>query len=472
MKNKLLAVLLALLIPAVLTVSDLRLPEIYQDSYYAELAPMTERLYGAEGKKLVLVGGSGVAFGVDGGLLERLLKEKGFDYTVCPYGLYAAVGTSAMLDLSRNALREGDIVVIMFEPASDALSGYFGATAFLKCAEGHPDLIAKLGGGKLKNVIGNLIPYLQEKYGVVRSGVLPRAEGVYAKAAFDEDCTMVYDRPGNRMALGYDTASLIDLDAVTVDPDFASRVNSYCASARKKGAEVYMSFAPMDRSAVTGSLKDHFDMMNRTFDCTVISDPQRLVMDAGWFYDSNFHLNSAGQTLRTWYLAEDLLAQLGFYGALDYEAPLMPDPMPAESGLNGDGAGLVTEPIGDTDLIRVTGLTPEGLEKQTIVIPDTIGGRTVADISPDALRGADRLEELHIPGTVEVLPDYLLLNCPGLKRLVLTHTSAPCGLTEHSLDGADNVQILVPAAAYPWYRDGYGCEENPWRGRIGQIYAY
>ena len=472
MKNKLLAVLLALLIPAVLIVSALGLPKIYQDSYYAELAPMTERLYGAEGKKLVLIGSSGTAFGVDGGLLERILKEKGFDYTVCPYGLYAAVGTSAMLDLSRNALGEGDVVVIMFEPASDTLSGYFGATAFLKCAEGHPDLIAKLGSGKIKNVIGNLIPYLQEKFGVAASGVLPRAEGVYAKDAFDENCTMIYDRPGNRMTLGYDTASPIDLDAVTVDPDFASQVNSYCASARRKGAEVYMSFVPMDRSAVTGSLQDHFDMMNRTFDCTVISDPQRLVMDAGWFYDSNFHLNSAGQTLRTWYLAEDLLAQFGCYEALDYEAPLMPEPMPAESGLDCDGADLVTEPIGDTDLIRVTGLTAEGLEKQTLVIPGTVGGRTVADISPDALKGADRLEELHIPGTVEVLPDYMLLNCPGLRRLVLTHTSAPCGLTAHSLDGADDVQILVPAAAYPWYRDGYGCEENPWRGRIGQIYAY
>ena len=99
-------VLLICLLPALLLTVGASLPILYGNSYYAELAPLTERLDQSEGKKLVLIGGSNIAFGVDVDLLEQLLAEKGYSYTVCPYGLYAAVGCSAMLSLSENALKD------------------------------------------------------------------------------------------------------------------------------------------------------------------------------------------------------------------------------------------------------------------------------------------------------------------------------------------------------------------------------
>ena len=37
----------------------------------------------------------------------------------------------------------------------------------------------------------------------------------------------------------------------------------------------------------------------------MISDPNRYILDSGWFYDSNFHLNSAGAAVRTRLLAEE-----------------------------------------------------------------------------------------------------------------------------------------------------------------------
>ena len=294
MKNKLRSLAAFLLIPVVLLAAGLGLPKIYGESYYAQLAPMTQRLETASGKRLVIIGGSNVAFGVDTALLEQLLQNKGFDYTVCSYGLYAAVGSRAMLSLSLGKIREGDTVVLAFEEASDALSAYFGATAFLKCAEADPSLILDLKGDLLSRAVGNLIPYLQEKFSICRSGMLPKAEGVYAKAAFDDSCNMVFDRPGNRMTLGYDTSSPIDLDRITIEPAFADQVNSFCREAQKKGAQVLMSFSPMNRSAVSGDLTAYFTLCNTTFDCAVISDPARYVLDSGWFYDSNFHLNSAG----------------------------------------------------------------------------------------------------------------------------------------------------------------------------------
>ena len=72
-----------------------------------------EKLKTTQGPKIVLVGGSNVAFGVDSALMEDLLSQAGESYTVCNFGLYAAVGTSAMLSLSEKYLNAGDRVVLL-----------------------------------------------------------------------------------------------------------------------------------------------------------------------------------------------------------------------------------------------------------------------------------------------------------------------------------------------------------------------
>lgn len=218
-----------------------------------------------------------------------------------------------MLELSQDQLREGDVVVLAFEPADEALSAYFGASAFWKCAEEAPELAAAVSRSHQAALAGNYVSFLQERAAVCRSGELPRADGVYAKASFDEDGNMTFYRAGNAMALGWDTSAPVDLAAVTISPDFARQVNEYCRTARERGAQVYLSFSPVNRSALAGNGESgaaaYFSACLDAFDCPVISDPNRYILDSGWFYDSNFHLNSAGAVARTRLLAEDLLAQ-------------------------------------------------------------------------------------------------------------------------------------------------------------------
>lgn len=465
-----------LLLPAILFFSARSLPSVYQDSYYAELADMTRRMDEAEGKKLILVGDSSVAFGVDVPLLEQYLKEKGFDYTVCPFGLYAAVGTSAMLSLSESALKEGDTVVLALEPMSEALSSYFGATAFLKCAESDPSLFFRLNGDQRARAIGNALPYLQEKYAVVQSGQMPKAEGVYAKAAFDSQCNMIYPREGNVMALGYDTSAPITLSEAAIEEKYAEQINAYCRTSAKKGASVYMSFSPMNRSALTGDVNEeiaaYFALCNETFDCAIISNPLDYVLDSGWFYDSNFHLNTAGAKLRTYLLAQDLLAQWGCYAPVEGELPAMPPSAAPAAGEDMDTGDFIFAEAPGGQAYIVTGLTELGLSRETLRIPAAYGEKTVAAIQPGALVGAVRLLELHVPESVASLPDGLLSSCTALRRLVLEHQSQPCRINAHSLDEQKDVQILVPAAAYPYYRDGYGCEENAWQPYLKQIFSY
>ena len=150
--NRITKILCVLLLVAAVPFSLLLIgflqPSYYGEAYYAELADMYDRLYETQGKKIVIVGGSNVAFGVNGELLEESLRQMDQHYTVCPFGLYAAVGTSAMLDLSADALGEGDVVILAVEPSSETMSTYFGATAFWKCTEDAPQMLMKMQGAK------------------------------------------------------------------------------------------------------------------------------------------------------------------------------------------------------------------------------------------------------------------------------------------------------------------------------------
>lgn len=481
MRRRALKILTALFLLAILPVSllgaGLSLPTCYQDSYYAQLPELYHRLTDSSGKRIVLVGGSNVAFGVDVGLLEHLLAQYGYEYTVCPFGLYAAVGTGAMLELSQAQLREGDIVVLAVEPTDETLSAYFGASAFWKCAEEAPELLAAVSPAHRAALAGNYVGFLQERASICRGGQFPRAEGAYAKSSFDEDGSMSFHRAGNIMALGWDTGAPVDLAAVSVSPDFAGQVNGYCETARARGAQVYLSFSPVNRSALAGDAGEGAAAYFRTcldaFDCPVISDPNRYILDSGWFYDSNFHLNSAGAVLRTCLLAEDLLAQLGCYEELSFPRPAMPEPVPQETEEAPDSGWFLFSPAdGAASGYLVSGLTETGMAQAGLTVPAGFEGRPVVGFEPRALDGAEALEELRLPETVESLPDGMFAGCPGLTRLVLEHTRRLCRITEHTFDGAPQVKIYVPTAAYPLYRDGGGCETNLWSALLDRIFQY
>lgn len=482
--NKIVKILLALLLIAALPVglllTGLALPSYYQDAYYAELGEMYDRLYETEGKKIVVVGGSNVAFGLNGQLLEEILAANGQKYTVCPFGLYAAVGTSAMLDLSADALGEGDVVILSVEPGSQTMSTYFGATAFWKCTEEAPQMLLKMSGAKASALVGNYVPYLRERISIYLEGNPPVAEGVYARSSFNERCDLIYERPNNIMSVGYDTGMPIDLSTVTIASDFAKQVNDYCAKAAANGATVVMSFSPMNRSAMRNytedTVRDFFNLCNETFRCPIISDPNDYILPSGWFYDTNFHLNDAGTALRTYRLAEDLLVYLDCYVPQEYTLPVMPGTQVEIPETEPDNGDFLFQPVIGEDQTAeaylVSGVAEDALEKTELRVPLRYEGLPVVGFTEDALAEASNLEELWLPGSIESLPDNLFQNCSALTRLMLEHIGGLCTVTEHTFDGADQIVIHVPEQVYTLYRDGEGCAANPWYQYLDRIVTY
>ena len=104
---------------AVLVSAYLLTTPVYGNTFYGELDDKYDALYRAQGEKIVLIGGSSVAFGYDSETLSTL-----FDRPVINFGLYAALGTKLMLDLSEDAIGEGDIVLLAPELDPETLAGW------------------------------------------------------------------------------------------------------------------------------------------------------------------------------------------------------------------------------------------------------------------------------------------------------------------------------------------------------------
>lgn len=467
-----LAILLCILIlPAGLLTAGLRMPRLYGESYYAELPDMVNRLKTASGKKLILVGGSSIAFGIDVAQLE----EEFPGYTVCPMGLYAAVGTSAMLNLTLPYLSQGDIVVLAMEPSSETYSTYFGANAFWKCAEGDSSLTVHLSADQKSALVGAYIPYLQERAEILSDGSYPNPQGVYTKSAFDGSCNLVYPREGNAMAVGFDTATPVDFSAIVIEEAFAQQVNGFISEAARRGAAVYLSFAPVNRLALDDSwqqgLERFFNLCAQAFRCRIISNPETMVMDSGWFYDNNFHLNTPGSRVRTHILACDLLAEQGIYAEPEFEMPAMPESIySAPENTDTGGQDFVLEAYSGG--WRVTGLTESGLSKTALTLPESQEGKPVIAFSPGALAGADKLEELTLPESIQSLPDGLFADAPNLTRLILLHETTVPALGADPFAGAERLKVYVPRDSYGLYRDGAGCEENQWQPYLSRIETF
>lgn len=467
-----LVIVLVLMLPLQVLAAGLCLPSFYSETYYAQLPRLYDRLYQTEGPKLILIGGSNIAFGVDTRLLEDQLRQLGYGYTVCPFGLYGAVGVSAMLELSKDALSEGDLVVIAIEPTSESMSDYFGAAAFWKCCESAPEMLTRLDRRQMSAMAGAYVPYLQERCAIYASQTAPAAEGAYTKAAFDGDCNMTFLRAGNAMPLGYDTAVSVSLEQIQIQPELCRQINGYCDLACSAGAQVVLSFSPVNRACVTDpdQGQSFFELCNRSFFCPVISDPRRYIMDPEWFYDSNFHLNTPGAQVRTQLLLEDLLTWFGDSRPLCFPQPDKPESIARLEEQEADSTLFSFTRLGSGWL--VSGLRPEGLTQTSLTVPSSYEGSPVVGLTQTALNGASMLEELILPGSVESLPDDVFSGCPNLRRLILQHTDHICSITPKTFAHADQVRILVPRQSYWMYRDGDGCEVNIWSEYLRRIIPY
>lgn len=392
MKRKLWLQVVALLLlgPLVLLVCGFGLPAQYDESFLGELGDKCDLLEQTPAPRIVLVGGSSVAFGVD----SKLLEQEFPGYTAVNFGLYAALGTQVMLELSEGQFQPGDIVILSPEQQQQTLSCYFNAEATWQALDGHFDLLARLDPAHFGALLGQFPYFAARKANYFLRGEKPVPEGIYRHTSFDARGDVQADCTANRMPGGWDANTPVLLEEEVLDPDFVEKVNAWAAAAEAQGAQVYYRFCPMNAAAVQGDADAYYDFLRQQLDFPILGDPNTCILDPAWFYDTNFHLNEAGRQLNTRNLVRDLKAQLGDTSRTEIAVPDPPAMATAETA-RGDDSDIdcfTFEVRGSAAVL--TGVTEEGRTRRTLTVPTHWQGLPVSSIADGAFAGCDGLETI------------------------------------------------------------------------------
>lgn len=446
------ALLLAL--PLALLAWGFALPAQYGETFLGELKHKVRLLEETPGPRIVLVGGSGVAFGADSELMERELPG----YTVVNFGMYAALGTTVMLDLSQPLLREGDIVLLIPEQQEQALSGWFDPAVMWQGLDGAFQLLSALPGDKLERLAGAFPAFAGQKFGCYMQGEPPRPQGVYRRDSFNGhgDVSSALCAQ-NEMPGGFDASTPIRFGPDLVRLEFAGRVREYAQAARAAGAVLWYAPCPMNAAAVEGAedMDGFYAALQEALGLPLAGDPRDFILEPGWFYDTNFHPNTAGKTVYTRALIRAVKAMLGDSSPTDIPLPEMP-PLAGEEAGEGDSSDSGCFVCRERDgVLTVTGLTGEGLGRTALTVPALWEGRPVAAIAPGAFAGAEGLREVTVQPGVRTIADGAFVGCAALERVVLqSDRPSACRVGRGLLEGTGAV-ICVPQEALSAYRTDY-----------------
>lgn len=462
MKRKIITALLIILLVAAIPLSlisfTLSSAPVYGDTYYGALSIMYDRLKETKGQKIVVIGTSSVAFGVNSALAERELKGAGLDYEVCNFGLYGALGTKLMLDLSLPYIDEGDIVIFSPETGSQTLSLYFSAKETWRAIDVDFSIFNGVHGQNKQSLVGNFPAYAADKYKYTTGAEeMPSGSGVYAFSSFDSRGDLVnYARENNVMLEGIDSNNSIILSEGLIADEFSSYVNDYYNKIKKRGAKMYYSASPMNKDAISsaeGSTESFLRGISK-FDFPVLGNIENSIMDKEWFYDSNFHLNYSGSLVRSYNLVADIAEVLG----KDYTIPLLPSKpaLPSEDYTDGDNRHeeyFEYERSGDK--YTITGVKDGAPDD--LVLPSMHDKLPVTAIHKDAFKGNSKLKSLTVSENIRYLSDGLFDGCKSLSSVTLMHAAPEdIGVGYNLLSGApDSVTIYVDKSSYSKFVNNY-----------------
>ena len=403
------------------------LPVQFGDTFMGELKSKYERLKETSGKRIVLVGGSGVAFDCDSALMDDFFPS----YEIVNFGMYAGLGTKAVMDLSENYIHEGDIVILSPEQSEQTFSDYFNGEYMWQAADGAFGMLCDLKSENFEAMLGNFPRFALEKLNYVMKGQKPQTDSIYQKKSFNTYGDIELDTcRENILPNGYDVNQKVRFTEDVVQPEFMDYMNDWAKRLEKKGAVVWYRYCPVNKLSVEDmdDLAAYDVFLRQKLDFPVIGNPENSLMEAEWFFDTNFHLNQPGKEVNTVQLIRDMKAMLGDDRAVTVELPEKPH--------------------------RTWGEVSAETRIWTAKDSETYQGE----------------ETIVIPENVTQIEDYAFSNCAGLKQIVFEQKDpSKCIVGQHLLDGT-GAEILVPQMSVDSYKRNYFW--SVYAGRIGKVTAH
>ncbi len=272
--------------------------------YLAIIGPKMARLQSTTAPRVIFVGGSNLAFGVDSPAVEAELG-----YPVVNMGLGFNMGLRFMLDMIEPEVRAEDVVVLV--PEYNLYFGLLdGDERLLDVLELYPEGLRYI---RSPRQIVNLARYLPRHIQFKITRVLTTlgreapADCIYCPQAFNAHGDLVahLDRPSK------DVSKMDFLRNASRDPDPAAiaLINAFAARLKQRGARVVLLFPSIPEPHYArrqDSIERLYQRLLTDLEIEVPASPADYTYPAIYFYDWVYHLNREGRARRTARIVADL----------------------------------------------------------------------------------------------------------------------------------------------------------------------
>jgi hypothetical protein len=265
-----------------------------------------ELLKNTSSPRIILIGGSGVAFGIDSNQLNNA-----FHLNIINMGLSAGIGLRLILNQTTNYIRKGDIIVIIPEYEfffNDFMDG--NGTILASLISSDPTIIKYFNSINLYvNLLNNynrivLIELMSIISKSINKSVFP-IDKIYQISSFNKYGDLIIP-PGSK-AINIDFNSnycsgIFNHKAITV-------INEYVAQTKQRGGIIYFSFPAIAHTSFYQSkyeINKLYTILKSELKAPIIDAPQDNIYPDSIFFDTTYHLKAEGKNIRTIKLINNL----------------------------------------------------------------------------------------------------------------------------------------------------------------------
>ena len=122
-------------------------------------------------------------------------------------------------------------------------------------------------------------------------GQKPQTDSIYQKKSFNTYGDIELDTcRENILPNGYDVNQKVRFTEDVVQPEFMDYMNDWAKRLEKKGAVVWYRYCPVNKLSVEDmdDLAAYDVFLRQKLDFPVIGNPENSLMEAEWFFDTNF----------------------------------------------------------------------------------------------------------------------------------------------------------------------------------------
>ncbi len=265
---------------------------LHADVVYASLLDKHKLLVTTPSPRLIFIGGSGIALGLDSALIEEQIG-----LPVINMGVNAGFGLHYMLKEVEPMLRQGDIVLVV--PEYEHFYGTLleGDQNLLWALRIRPASIRQTTWQQLLQLVPEIPSFMQQR---VQEILHRQTDPIYNRNAFNEHGDFV-----NHLQLPAQAISLYAIgDQAEINRNALAELAQFSNTAKARGATVRLvypaiaeSFWHYQRNAA--KIEQLHELIQREQIIEEASLPSDFLLPEALFFDTVYHLSESGRRLRS-----------------------------------------------------------------------------------------------------------------------------------------------------------------------------